>query len=137
MNEWLPNFKSENLLSEIAKSTSGLVYISETDAPIEPFFGGQVESVDVNQVVQQMFASGNLETVNAKQFFVRLTAEKDWFGEREKQTARRFSVLQKLLEANLRDIKVFKIGHIQIEIYVVGLDAHNNLIGIKTKAVET
>ena len=137
MNEWLPNFKSENLLSEIAKSTSGLVYISETDAPIEPFFGGQVESVDVNQVVQQMFASGNLETVNAKQFFVRLTAEKDWFGEREKQTARRFSVLQKLLEENLRDLNAFKVGHIQVEIYVVGLDADNNLVGIKTKAVET
>ena len=137
MNERLPKFKGQKLLAEIEKSTSGLVYISETDAPIEPFFCGQVESVDVSQVVQQMFGSVNFQTVNAKQFFARLTVEREWFGEQEKQTAHRFSVLQKLLEANLRDIKVFKIGHIQIEIYVVGLDAHNNLIGIKTKAVET
>ncbi len=42
-----------------------------------------------------------------------------------------------LLEANLRDLRVFKIGEIQIDIYVVGLDVENNLTGIQTKAVET
>ena len=75
--------------------------------------------------------------MNAEQFFARLTTENDWFGEKEKETARRFSALQKLLDENLRDLTVSKIGHIQLEIFVVGLDADNNLIGIKTKAVET
>ncbi len=40
-------------------------------------------------------------------------------------------------EKNLRDLKVFKIGKIQIDVYVVGLDAEDNLLGIETKAVET
>ena len=137
MNERLPKFKGQKLLAEIEKSTSGLVYISETDAPIEPFFGGKSERINVNQIVQHVSDSSDHETVNAEQFFARLTTEKDWFGEKEKETARRFSALQKLLDENLRDLTVVKIGRIQLEIYVVGLDADNNLIGIKTKAVET
>jgi hypothetical protein len=42
-----------------------------------------------------------------------------------------------LLEENLADLTVFRIGSIRIDIYVVGLDADGNLAGIKTKAVET
>jgi len=37
MNERLPKFKGKKLLAEIAKSTQGLIYISETDAQVEPF----------------------------------------------------------------------------------------------------
>jgi hypothetical protein len=45
--------------------------------------------------------------------------------------------LQKLLEENLEDLIVLRTGRIQIDIYVVGLDAAGNLAGIQTKAVET
>jgi len=45
--------------------------------------------------------------------------------------------LKILLEKKLKELKVFKIGKIQLDIYVVGLDAESNLTGIQTKAVET
>jgi hypothetical protein len=32
---------------------------------------------------------------------------------------------------------VFKVGRVELDIYVVGLDENGNLMGIKTKAVET
>ena len=63
--------------------------------------------------------------------------KQDWYGAEEKHNAERFARLQNLLEENLRDLKVFKIGRIEIDVYVVGLDQNNELIGIKTKAVET
>ena len=61
----------------------------------------------------------------------------DWFGDEETATANKFAELKKLLEDNLRYLKVFKIGKIELDIYIVGLDVESNLIGIKTKAVET
>ncbi len=48
-----------------------------------------------------------------------------------------FAVENRTNEKNLRNLKVFKVGKIQLDIYVVGLDAENRLLGIKTKAVET
>jgi len=34
-------------------------------------------------------------------------------------------------------VKVFKIGDVQIDIYVVGIGSNGNLAGVVTKAVET
>jgi hypothetical protein len=136
MNEWLPKFKGENLLAEIKKSTDGLTYMSETDAPVEPFSSGRADTVDIVKFIENDGAVKR-EKLSAKKFFDRLTTVSDWFGPEQTETARRFLELEKLLEENLSELTVFKIGRIQIDIYVVGLDADKNLIGIKTKAVET
>jgi hypothetical protein len=136
MNEWLPKFKGENLLAEIRKSTDGLNYVSETDAPVEPFSGGHVDAVDIAKLIENTGAMKH-EKLSPKKFFDRLTTVNDWFGPEQTDTARRFSELEKLLEENLSELTVFKIGRIQIDLYVVGYDADKNLIGVKTKAVET
>jgi hypothetical protein len=133
MNERLPKFKGEKLLAEIEKSTAGLTYISETDAAVEPLMNGTAKLVEAHHLTDRT----RYEEMSADDFFARLTAEKDWYGQKEKDRAKRFAALEKLLKENLRDLKVFKVGRVQLDIYVVGLDADNNLIGIKTRAVET
>jgi hypothetical protein len=133
MNEWLPKFKGENLRAEIEKSTAGLTYISETDAAVEPYAGGKADVVEIEHIT----TATRHEEMLPRDFFSRLTADRDWYGAAQKEIAKRYASLEKLLEENLRDLKVFKVGRIQIDIYVVGLDADNDLIGIKTKAVET
>lgn len=51
--------------------------------------------------------------------------------------AKKFLELQTLLEENLHDLKVFKLGRIRLDIYAVGIDRNGNPLGIKTQAVET
>jgi Nuclease A inhibitor-like protein. len=128
-----------SLLEKIRRASEGLFYISETDAGIEPFEGTKAEAVTKEEILRQ---TGNepdapVEERDFADFFARLTAEKDWYGEEEKLTAARFAELKKLLEENLNDLKVFKIGRIEIDIYAVGLDSESRLFGIRTKAVET
>lgn len=132
--------KPEELLTEkIKKAVEGLYYISETDAEIFPYSGGKTGEVSAETILSQTKTSNNpnVEERDFSQFFERLTKLQDWFGDEEKNIAQRFAELKHLLEENLRDIKVFKIGSIELDIYVVGLDKENNLAGIKTKAVET
>ena len=133
MNERLPKFKGQSLLAEIEKSTAGLTYISETDAAIEPYSGGRFENVAVENITT---ATPN-EEAPPRNFFARLTSDNDWYDEKQRSTAKRFAELERLLEDNLRDLKMFRVGQIRIDIYVVGLDADSTLMGIKTKAVET
>jgi hypothetical protein len=71
------------------------------------------------------------------EFFERLTRDRDWFGDAERARAKKFLELQKLLEENLVDLKVFRFGRIRIDIYIVGLDTDGNLSGVSTFAVET
>jgi len=129
----------DELKKQLKKVSEGLFFISETDAEILPFFGRQAQAVTKEEILKQSENAANtpLEERDFAGFFKRLTEIQDWFGDEEKATAQKFAELRDLLQRNLRDLKVFKIGKIQIDVYVVGLDAENNLLGIKTKAVET
>lgn len=134
-------FASESLTMKktIDKLTKDLVYISETDAPIIPFTLEKAAAVTAAEVLRQ---TGNepgetVDTIDPDTFFDRLTAIREWYGPREKRIAGRFEALKVELEEELADLKVFKIGKIRIEIYVVGLDKKGRLAGVKTNAVET
>ncbi len=127
------------LKKQIKKASEGLIFISETDAEILPFFGGQAQAVTKVEILSQTKSAADapVEERDFKEFFARLTEIQDWFGDEEKAIAQKFADLKDVLERNLRNLEVFKIGKIQLDVYVVGLDAENNLLGIKTKAVET
>ena len=129
----------KNLGEEVKKLVEGLYYISETDAEMLPFVGAEARAVTKEEILSQTKSPANLpiEERDFAQFFARFTEIQDWFGDEEKETAQKFVRLKEFLEKNLKDLKVFKIGKIQLDVYVVGLDAGNRLMGIKTKAVET
>ncbi len=133
------NSKETDLPAQIKKLSEGLYYISETDAEILPFVGKKAQAVISDEIKNQIeeAKTSEIEQKDLKEFIARLTEIQDWFGEEEKATAQKFSELKSLLEKNLKDLKVFKVGKIQIDVYAVGLDAESNLMGIKTKAVET
>lgn len=128
-----------NLIELLKKACEGLYYISETDAEFKPFAGTKAESVSKEHILFQTRNSAdvNFEERNFDEIFQRLTTIQDWFGDEEKLTAERYAELRDLMMNNLKDLKVFKIGSIEVDIYFVGLDAQGNLTGIQTKAVET
>lgn len=135
-----PNNSGEEMLkNQIKEACRDLYFTSETDAEIEAFFGGQALTVTKNEILNQTKSAVNssVEEINFTVFFKRLTEIQDWYGDEENATVQKFVKLKNLLESNLRELKVFKIGKIELNIYAVGLDAENNLLGIKTKAVET
>lgn len=134
-----PKSKKDDLAEQIEKSVKGLWYMSETDAEIMPFIGNQTEAVTKENLLTQIEKQLDtpVEERDFTELFERLTKMQDWFGDEEKETAEKFSVLRNLLETNLKDLKVFKVGKIELDVYVVGLDSEGNLMGIQTKAVET
>lgn len=130
---------SRDLAGQINKAVEGLYYISETDAEIKPFVGTIAEKVDKEEIIKQTDApiDAAVEEKDFAAFFARLTEIQDWYGDEEKETVQKFVRLKEVLENNIRDLKVFRIGKIELDVYVVGLDAENTFLGIKTKAVET
>jgi len=128
-----------NLSEEIKRAAEGLWYISETDAEIFPFTGSKADSATKENLLKQIGKPSEtpVEERGFDEMFARFIKIEDWFGEEEKATAERFGALKGLLENNLTDLKVFKVGRIELDIYFIGIDAEGNLAGIQTKAVET
>jgi Nuclease A inhibitor-like protein len=130
------NAEFKNGLSE---ALTGLIYISETDAPIEPFEGGPAAAATAENLLPRIGASGDsqVEERGFEEIFARLTRVYEGADEEHIARAARFTALKGLLEQNLSDLKVFKVGRINVDIYIVGLDGEGNLTGVKTKSVET
>ena len=51
--------------------------------------------------------------------------------------AKKFLDLQKLLEENLCELKVYKTGTVRLNIFAVGRDQDGRLMGVPAWAVET
>lgn len=122
---------------QIEKAVKDVYYVSETDSEIFPFIGEKCESVSAEELLRQLGRSDPVEERDFEDFFKRLTEMQDWFGDEEKMTAEKFFDLKALLVKNLKNIKVFKIGKIEVDIYIVGLDVKNILSGVWMKAIET
>jgi len=130
---------SNNLSGRLEKACVGITYLSETDAEVEPFFGGKVEVLNTRTFLETISESEKkpVEETDAGQFFERVSKINDWHTASQKKNAEKFAALRKLLESNLSGLRVFRVGRIRIDIYIVGIDQDGNLAGVKTRAVET
>jgi hypothetical protein len=137
------NFSAENnvsggaLLDRLQAACKGWFYMSETDAEVEPFFHGKAGEATKGIILK---VTGNSERAEIEEgditaFFNHLWRMED--GGPERTPTRPVHYLRQFLEQNLTDLKVFRIGRIRLDVYVVGLDSEGNLAGVKTVAVET
>ncbi|CAN5570484.1 nuclease A inhibitor family protein [soil metagenome] len=142
MNEKIEiNFQNNDaspdiFLAEIEAACEGLNFMSETDAPVLPFVGHTAAGEPI-LLQPGACAEEPMEEAAFDAFFGRLTQIKDYYGEPEKAMAQKFLELKRLLEENLSDLKVFRIGRTAIDIYAVGVGKDGRVMGVATKAVET
>ncbi len=134
------NFRSSRLSSDqlktrLIKACQGLVYVSETDEPVE-VFDIQSTGKTIVEPIAAMHKGEELELRSFDELFSRLTLIREHYGERQIRRAKKFLDLRKLIEENLADPAVLRFGRIRISIYVVGR-SDDRIIGVKTKAIET
>lgn len=129
----------DKILSEISSACDDLMYISEQDAPITAFVSDLSEEQAQEETLLHLPVKDNekIEEIDFDSFFERLTSEKDWHGEKEKERTRKFRALKKTLKDNLTHLQVLKLGRIRKGIFVVGRDKNNRLMGVRTESVET
>lgn len=130
-----PDARFQRELKAVCRS---LTYISETDADVIPFAAEKPATRSLESYLAALdITSKEIEERDFDDFFVRLTSEKDWHGRREKKRSKQWSELRDVLEKNLEDIRVIRVGNIHLDVYIAGVDASGRLAGVKTKAIET
>jgi hypothetical protein len=115
----------------------GLLFMSETDSELTyheldpeqskrwpPSTGGQFLSLVGED------AGAKVEMITPEKFFRDLRPGNE---DREDQVA----ALQKAMTEELRNLAGFRIGEIEIAIFVLGQDASGKVCGLKTLSVET
>jgi Nuclease A inhibitor-like protein len=78
-----------------------------------------------------------IETMIITDFFEPVLNIEDWYGDEELEIVDRYADLLQTIDANLSEILVYRIGEIDIAIYIVGKTSDGDLVGLKTRSVET
>lgn len=128
----------EQLIEELRATTSGLTFMSESDYPLEVFKWGEAEPThEFLRGLTGEAADAPVETRTAQDFFRVAASESEWKNAELLSEARRFQALLRLLEQNLTDLKVFRVGAVNIPVYVAGRSPSGNWLGVSTRVVET
>jgi Nuclease A inhibitor-like protein len=126
------------ILDTLKQATEGLLYTSESDYPFDVFLW-QTDTLTPKKVLIETKHPKNtpVQAGDFDQFFAQVTQEKDWYGPEEKETVARYKELVKTLQTTLSDIQVYRVGKIELEVYIVGKTPEGPFAGISTKVVET
>lgn len=128
----------EQLLEELREATRGLTYMSEADYPFEVFnWGAEWPTDEFLRGLTGAAADAPVETRTPADFFRVSASEAKWKNAEQLGAARSFQRLLLLLERNLTDLKVYRVGVTNIPVYVAGRSASGNWLGVSTRAVET
>jgi len=129
--------KVEAVLREAVKD---LLYMSESDEPFEVIlWKGRADCSDPRDLLGRTKAgtAAPIEAVSLDDFFKDLIKEEKWHGQEEKALVQRYRKLKATVAAHLSGIQVFRVGTIQVDIFIVGKTKNGDWAGVKTRAVET
>jgi hypothetical protein len=114
----------KQVLEELKNASYGLLVMSESDYPFEliKWNGETPITAEYLCSVSDRPEGTPIEETDTKRFL----------GENE-----RFRKLQAVIESNLADVKVYRIGAIDIPVYIVGRSPEGNWLGVSTRLIQT
>ncbi|WP_404787935.1 nuclease A inhibitor family protein [Altericista sp. CCNU0014] len=131
----------EDLVQQMTAAVAGLSWTSETDAPFDVLLwtGMARDGPTAADVLHraQLPPETPAEAIALESFLAPATEIQDWYGPDEIQMAERFQALQAFLEQTLTQIRVYRCGTIEREIYIVGQTQDLDWLALHTTAVET
>jgi hypothetical protein len=122
--------KSDPVLKELRAAVKGLLFPSETDAPLEAFVwpgGGGPPTEAAVRANARPDADAPVEQVTLADLAKTIPSE----------SRGAFLPLFGLLGHHLSGTTVFKVGETTIDVYVVGRTPDGRYAGVKTQVVET
>jgi Nuclease A inhibitor-like protein len=122
----------------LRQATVDLLWMSESDYPFEVVtWEREIEMTPTALFPEVTSDEIHVETMTLTDFFAPAIAIEDWYEAEELARVDRYKELLQAIESNLTEVQVFRVGEVEITIYIVGKTTDGNLVGLKTHAVET
>ena len=126
----------KEITDRLSTISEGLLFPSESEYPLEPFVWKSATLTPETMLTRsQKTAKTPIESVTLEDFFAPVVTDEDWFEDEDRAIAQRYRDMQGLI-ATLENAQVFKVGKIEIDVYIVGAIGPD-LIGLKTTVIET
>ncbi|HEU4594594.1 MAG TPA: nuclease A inhibitor family protein [Pyrinomonadaceae bacterium] len=130
----------EEILAALARAAEGLWYMSESDYPLEPvrLEGPEEPSHERLRELAGKGPDAGVETRSLEEFFRTAAAVRmPPAGAGEPASPGTFHAVIQTLKENLTDLRIYRVGEINIPVYVLGKSPSGNWLGLSTRVVET
>lgn len=126
------------IIELLKQATIDLLWSSESDYPFEIVTWDR--GVDLTPAA--LFSNLHdpnlaIETITLTDLFAPVLTAEDWYEAEELAQVNRYTDLFHAIESNLAEVKVFRIGEVEIAIYMIGKTPDGEIVGLKTHVVET
>lgn len=123
------------LLRTLEEAASGLLFPSETDAPLTPFeLGAAAQATDLTpEALARALNSPEgtrVEPLSPHDLFAPLIEAGD-------ADAAKYTRTLEIMTAELEHVRAYRVGAVDIDVYILGRHPSGAWIGLKTKVVET
>ncbi|OLP17923.1 nuclease [Leptolyngbya sp. 'hensonii'] len=122
------------------QASAGLLMPSESEFPFEGFHWDNVNSLSAEVLLELTGHAPDtqVEETDLDYLFRNLAVSKEWHDEIQQANVPKFQQLKQIVEDNLSEITVYRVGTIELDVYIVGKPkAKNGLAGLATKVIET
>lgn len=130
-----------NAMPTLQQATQDLLFPSESDFPVVPIEWPKnappPTSAPALLSARGRDADTPVQTLDFDAFFAPKTEQNDEQDERQRKTAGRLKVLSEVLKAELTDLRVYKVGSLNFDVFVLGRDEQGQWRGVSTQIVET
>lgn len=114
------------ILQQIEEKAAGQYFISESDYPFVPVNWGSTEITDEFLKGQsEEKPDSEIEQKSFDEFYAK-------YAPREN-----YGVVLDALKNNLTDLRVYRVGRVNIGVYLIGKSPEGNWLGLSTRSVET
>jgi hypothetical protein len=133
--------KATGFLAQVTPLLPNLLYPSESDEPIEAVetylkMAGLLTASHIKDWLM-LPPSVYVEEIPEADFWSPVTTIEDWYEEEERTRAEQFQQLQTITETTLTNRQIFRVGDVEIDVYLLGKPADGPRVGLKTRVVET
>jgi hypothetical protein len=126
------------ILDLFKQATTDLLWPSESDYPFEIVTwerGIELTPTALFSELEQPNIS--IETITLTALFNPVLTVEDWYEADELAQVSRYIDLLQAIDSHLSDVQVFRVGEVEIAIYIVGKTPDGDVVGLKTYVVET
>lgn len=126
------------IIDRLQQATTDLLWVSESDYPFEVMTWQRGVEMTPTALFTELTAPDTaIETSSLQDFFAPALKQEDWYDAAELDRANRYTELVRTIESSLAEVRVFRVGSVEISIYIVGKTPAGDVVGLKTQAVET
>jgi hypothetical protein len=130
----------DTLRAELTTAAEGLRYVSEADHPFDfvSYPNAPADALTPQRVAEIVGKPGApVEEVPLERFFAGMIESADPADAATQALVPRFRALRELLRRRMPDVRVFRVGQVEMECYLLGTVQSGGVAGLHTQALET